>query len=125
MMQAQVARWLMVVGLAFGVVCMHSFGHHGPSHGDTEPMVSVAGHDLTPEAPAQTGLLANAPGPAPFDVCLAVLTSILLFRLMATAFHARGAEFAGQAGFSRRGRPPRPPPKGLSQVLIRIAVLRI
>lgn len=136
-------RVLLLAPVAFGVLGMHTLGHHPGAHAGAGVTVghvagahavaaSAVGHiALGPSRPAERGLAGIAVPPAPprdhpdpTAVCLAILTAAGLTVLVAGAWLApRRGPAAGRIGLATvAGLGRAPPPLGL--LLARLSVLR-
>ncbi|WP_188193587.1 DUF6153 family protein [Nonomuraea sp. SYSU D8015] len=122
------ARGVLLVVLALGVCGMHTLGHLDGGH--TASPVSTHGMNPPQQAAVIVGLPAFAPDPGmagfdPTDVCLAVLTSLMVALVLAAWIRTRrrtGAQ--GRSPASPRW-VARPPPRPTSLRLARLSVLRI
>lgn len=131
-------RALLLAPVAFGVLGMHTIGHHpGERHGAPTVVASAVGHvvgvpgrpagpDLAGIDPAGTAVPPAPPRdhPDPTAVCLAILTAAGLTVLVAGAWLApRRCPATGRIGLATvAGLGRAPPPLGL--LLARLSVLR-
>ncbi|WP_113700717.1 DUF6153 family protein [Nonomuraea lactucae] len=121
------SRWALLVLLVIGVCGMHTLGHPGSSHGQSETAVASMpmGHmppSIMDGAVSSSGEL---PDLDPGTVCLAVLTSLLLLFLDARRGRLIGRGETPFAAGPDTGRAGRPPPRFMALELIRVSVLRV
>ncbi|GGQ17830.1 DUF6153 family protein [Streptosporangium pseudovulgare] len=140
-------RWLLLVALVLGIAGMHTLGHldHGGRHdgmpgmGEAAPAVhalspaalSLSDHgDTVSHLAPDPGSSLSGPGGTlpssdPSSVCLAVLTSLVLFLAGAAWAWTRRSRETRPAGVRPAPLVARPPPRRTALRLARLSVLRI
>ena len=124
------ARWLLLVGIAFGLAMMHTLGHagmHPDGHRHAGPM-SSAGMAPAAAGTVMTSACLDCPehdGTSPWAVCLAVLGSLtlVLFILVLRARRPRTGACDRTVVFA--GTPRSPPGTAIGLTVASTALLRI